>query len=289
MNHATTDVELVVVTGLSGAGRSTAARALEDLGLMVIDNLPPQLLRETVELVSARREVDRIAVVADSRGGSLFTALESAIDGVSDLVAQVTLVFLEASDNVLIRRFESSRRPHPLQGDGTLLEAVQAERTLLASLRDRANLIIDTSERNVHDLRRAIDAAFDDEDARLRVTITSFGFKYGIPLDADYVADVRFLPNPFWVPELRPLTGTDAPVSDYVVSQPDAVRFLDTYTQLMQVVTDGYLREGKRFVTIAIGCTGGQHRSVAIAENLSSRLVKDGLEVQVTHRDRGRE
>lgn len=283
------DVELVIVTGLSGAGRSTAARALEDLGLMVVDNLPPQLLRETVELVAARREVDRIAVVADSRGGSLFTALESAIDDIAASVAQVTVVFLEATDNVLIRRFESSRRPHPLQGDGSLLQAVQAERSLLSSLRDRANLIIDTSERNVHDLRRAIDAAFDTENARLRVTISSFGFKYGIPLDADYVADVRFLPNPFWVPELRSLTGVDAPVNDYVVSQPDAIEFLDTFTRLMNVVTEGYLREGKRFVTIAIGCTGGQHRSVAIAENLGSRLVKDGLEVQVTHRDRGRE
>lgn len=286
-SHA--DVELVIVTGLSGAGRSTAARALEDLGLMVIDNLPPQLIRETVELVANRREVDRIAVVADSRGGSLFTALESAIDDIATLVDQVTVVFLEATDNVLIRRFESSRRPHPLQGDGALLQAVQAERSLLSSLRDRANLIIDTSERNVHDLRRAIDAAFDTENARLRVTITSFGFKYGIPLDADYVADVRFLPNPFWVPELRSLTGIDEPVNDFVVSQPDALDFLESFTRLMHIVTEGYLREGKRFVTIAIGCTGGQHRSVAIAENLGSRLVKDGLEVQVTHRDRGRE
>lgn len=283
------DIDLVIVTGLSGAGRSTAARALEDLGLMVIDNLPPQLISETVELVAARREVERIAVVADSRGGSLFSALEAAIDDISTKVNQVTVLFLEAQDHVLIRRFESSRRPHPLQGDGALLDAVQAERKLLAPLRERANLIVDTTDRNVHDLRRAVDAAFDDDDVRLRVTITSFGFKYGLPIDADYVADVRFLPNPFWIEELRPLTGIDAPVNDYVVEQPDAVRFLNTFTELMNVVTDGYLREGKRFVTIAVGCTGGQHRSVAIAENLGARLIKSGLEVHITHRDRGRE
>ena len=223
------------------------------------------------------------------RSGGLLAALGSAIDEIASSVAQVTLVFLEAQDHVLIRRFESSRRPHPLQGDGTLLGAVQAERSLLASLRDRADLIIDTSDRNVHELRRAIDAAFDDEDVRLRVTVTSFGYKYGIPIDADYVADVRFLPNPFWIAELRTLTGVDEPVNDYVMSQPDAPRFLDSFTELMNVVTDGYLREGKRFFTIAVGCTGGQHRSVAIAENLGARLVKVGLEVQVNHRDRGRE
>lgn len=283
------DIDLVIVTGLSGAGRSTAARALEDLGFMVIDNLPPQLLQQTITLVSERREVGRIAVVADSRGGSLFTALDSAIDEIAAVVAQVTVVFLEAQDHVLIRRFESSRRPHPLQGEGSLLAAVQAERTLLAALRDRAHLIIDTTDRNVHDLRRAIDAAFDDDDARLRVTITSFGYKYGLPIDADFVVDVRFLPNPFWDPQLRPLTGTDAPVNDYVLAQPDAQKFLDSFTSLMAVVTDGYLREGKRFVTVAVGCTGGQHRSVAMAENLGARLVKAGVEVQVSHRDRGRE
>lgn len=289
MSSTRHDIELVIVTGLSGAGRSTAARALEDLGLMVVDNLPPQLIGETIELVASRREVDRVAVVADSRGGSLFGALEAAIDEVSGKVQQVTVLFLEAQEHVLIRRFESSRRPHPLQGDGALLDAVRAERSLLAPLRDRANLIIDTTDRNVHDLRRAIDAAFDDEDVRLRVTITSFGFKYGLPIDADYVADVRFLPNPFWIEELRPLTGIDAPVSDYVLNQPDAVPFLETFTDMMKIVTDGYLREGKRFVTIAVGCTGGQHRSVAIAESLGVRLVQAGLEVHVTHRDRGRE
>jgi len=282
-------IELVVLTGLSGAGRSTAAHALEDLGFMVVDNLPPQLLQQTVELVATTNEVERLAVVADSRGGSMFHAMEEAIETVRSKVTQVTIVFLEANDQVLVRRFESSRRPHPMQVEDSVLTSVQAERTLLASLRDHADLIIDTSERNVHDLRRAIDAAFDKETAVLRATITSFGFKYGIPVDADYVADVRFLPNPFWNPELRHLTGLDAPVNDFVVSQIGAVEFLDAYASLMNLVTDGYIREGKRYVTIAIGCTGGQHRSVAIAENLSARLVKNGVECHVVHRDRGRE
>ncbi|MEY2635205.1 MAG: RNase adapter RapZ, partial [Actinomycetota bacterium] len=264
------DLELVVLTGLSGAGRSTAAHALEDIGFMVLDNLPPQLLPEAVGLVESRKEVQKIAIVADSRGGSLFHALENAIAEVRSKVGKVTIVFLEASDHALVRRFESSRRPHPMQGDGALLPAVQAERELLMSLRDQADLIIDTTERNVHDLRRAIDAAFDNESAVLRATITSFGFKYGIPVDADYVADVRFLPNPFWQEELKHLTGTDAAVNDYVVSHTDAQLFLDKFTDLLNLVTDGYIREGKRYVTVAIGCTGGQHRSVAIAENLTA-------------------
>lgn len=283
------DLELVVLTGLSGAGRSTAAHALEDIGFMVLDNLPPQLLPEAVGLVESRKEVQKIAIVADSRGGSLFHALENAIAEVRSKVGKVTIVFLEASDHALVRRFESSRRPHPMQGDGALLPAVQAERELLMSLRDQADLIIDTTERNVHDLRRAIDAAFDNESAVLRATITSFGFKYGIPVDADYVADVRFLPNPFWQEELKHLTGTDAAVNDYVVSHTDAQLFLDKFTDLLNLVTDGYIREGKRYVTVAIGCTGGQHRSVAIAENLTARLVKHGVEAHVVHRDRGRE
>ena len=282
-------LELIVVTGLSGAGRSTAAHALEDLGCMVIDNLPPQVLVETLALIKTRNEVKRVAVVADSRGGSLFRALESAVDDAAALVDKTTIVFLEASDAVLVRRFESSRRPHPMQGEKTILDAVQAERGLLAPLRERADLIVDTSDRNVHDLRRVIDSAFDEVTAGVRVTITSFGFKYGIPLDADYVADVRFLPNPFWQPELRHQTGLDAPVNDYVVSQPDAQKFLDSYSDVLKIVMSGYIREGKRYVTVAVGCTGGQHRSVAMAENLGARLVQAGVEVSVVHRDRGRE
>ncbi|MEY4323790.1 MAG: hypothetical protein RL410_1571 [Actinomycetota bacterium] len=281
--------ELVLLTGLSGAGRSTAARALEDIGFMVIDNLPPQLLSSTIETVSAQGGVPRIAVVADARGGRFFDSLASSLDEVKPLVSNLTVVFLEANDALLVRRFESTRRPHPLHSAATLLEAVQQERALLQPLRDQADLIIDTTERNVHDLRREIESAFDTQETRLRVTVTSFGFKYGIPVDADYVADVRFLPNPFWIEELRHLTGLDAPVNDYVVEQPDAKFFLTQFSGLLQGVTEGYLREGKRYVTVAIGCTGGQHRSVAIAENLAARLVKHGVEVHTVHRDRGRE
>jgi UPF0042 nucleotide-binding protein len=256
---------------------------------MVIDNLPPQLLSSTIETVSAQGGVPRIAVVADARGGRFFDSLASSLDEVKPLVSNLTVVFLEANDALLVRRFESTRRPHPLHSAATLLEAVQQERALLQPLRDQADLIIDTTERNVHDLRREIESAFDTQETRLRVTVTSFGFKYGIPVDADYVADVRFLPNPFWIEELRHLTGLDAPVNDYVVEQPDAKFFLTQFSGLLQGVTEGYLREGKRYVTVAIGCTGGQHRSVAIAENLAARLVKHGVEVHTVHRDRGRE
>lgn len=279
----------MILTGLAGAGRSTAAHAFEDLGYMVIDNLPPKLLSATLELLETRPEVKQLAVVVDARGGSLFADLASAIDAVEASGVSVKIVFLEAADNALVRRFESSRRPHPLKGDYGLLPAIRAERQLLQEIRDRADLIIDTSDRNVHDLRRLIEANFDTDDARLRVIITSFGFKYGIPLDADLVADMRFLPNPYWEPELRSQTGVDGPVNDYVVSQPAAKLWLDKYTELLQIAMPGYLQEGKRFVTIGIGCTGGQHRSVAMAENLSARLVMAGIEVEVIHRDRGRE
>lgn len=286
MNHS---FELVVLTGMSGAGRSTAAHALEDLGYMVIDNLPPQLIQNTVELMITNQEVKKLAVVADARGGSLFHDLDISIESIRNLVNSLKIVFLEASDLALVRRFEGSRRPHPLQAADGLLQAIGAERSLLEKIRNHADLIIDTSDRNVHDLRRIIEANFDEVDARLRVTLVSFGFKYGIPLDADLVADVRFLPNPFWVPELREKTGLDNDVSDYVLAAPDALKFLDTYADLLKIALPGYMREGKRFVTIGIGCTGGKHRSVAIAENLSARLVMAGLEVQVIHRDRGRE
>lgn len=284
------DLELVLVTGMSGAGRSTAARALEDLGWFVVDNLPPSLLRETVELVGRSPDIRRLAVVVDARGGSFFDQLARAAASLREEGTDLRVVFLEASDEALVRRFESSRRPHPLQRSGRLIDGLARERALLSDLRADADLVIDTSALNVHDLRRKIDAAFHDEDRiRLRATVMSFGFKYGLPVDADVVADVRFLPNPFWVPELRDLTGRDASVSDYVLASPDAREFLDTYAALLDLVADGYLREGKRYVTIAIGCTGGKHRSVAMAENLAARLVKAGVETLVVHRDLGRE
>lgn len=282
-------LEVVVLTGMAGAGRSTAAHALEDLGFLVIDNLPPQLMEQTIELVGSDNSLQRIAIVVDSRGGKFFESLDGVLPRIKDMVAKLDLVFLEATDHVLIRRFESSRRPHPLQGTSTLANAVTAEREILLGLREKSDLVIDTSERNVHDLRRVIEAAFTKDDAKLRVNIVSFGFKYGLPVDADFVVDVRFLPNPYWEENLRKLTGTDPEVNDFVMNQPAASTFLSDFSKLLRNVTDGYLSEGKRFMTVAIGCTGGQHRSVAISENLSSRLVKEGVECYVSHRDKGRE
>ena len=284
-------MHIVVVSGMSGAGRSTAARALEDLGWFVVDNLPPTLLIAMVDHVADFTDIRRIAVGVDVRGGDLFGHLERALDDLITQRSDVRLLFLEAGDNELVRRFESSRRSHPLQGDGRVLDGLVAERAVLADLRARADLVIDTSQLNVHDLRRKIEAAFDNEDESiaLRATVMSFGFKYGIPIDADYVLDVRFLPNPFWVPELRELTGLDGRVSDYVTDLPEAREFLDRLSGLLNLVADGYLREGKRYVTVAIGCTGGKHRSVAMSENLAARLVKTGVETLVVHRDLGRE
>ncbi len=283
-------LEVLLVSGMSGAGRTSAARSLEDLGWFVIDNLPPQMIPATLRLLAERSDIDRVAVVADSRGGRLFDELESAVNEVVAHGADLKILFLESSDESLVRRFESNRRPHPLQGSGRLLEAIHRERALLGNLRATADLVIDTSHRSIHDLRRSIDSAFaSGEPVRLRATVMSFGFKYGIPMDADFVADVRFLPNPYWIPELRDLRGIDAPVNDYVVAQAGAVPFLDMYARVVDLATDGYLREGKRYATVAVGCTGGKHRSVAIAENLAARLVRVGLEVAVVHRDLGRE
>lgn len=284
------DIEVLLVSGMSGAGRSSAARVLEDRGWFVIDNLPPKMLEPTLDLLAARSDVDRVAVVVDVRGGKLFDQLEAATAEVIARGVDLKILFLESNDEVLVRRFGSNRRPHPLQTQGTLLTAIHRERDLLGNVRASADLVIDTSHRSIHDLRRALAAAFDsDEPVRLRATVMSFGFKYGIPLDADYVADVRFLPNPFWVPDLRELRGLDAPVNDYVVSQAGAAEFLSTYARVIDLATEGYLREGKRFVTIAVGCTGGKHRSVAMSENLAVRLVHVGLEATAVHRDLGRE
>jgi RNase adapter protein RapZ len=283
------DLDIVLVTGLSGAGRSTAARALEDLGWFVMDNLPSMLIPEALGHVATRSSMRRVAVVADVRSGSLFHDFVRVLDQIRR-DASLRLLFLEASDESLVRRFESSRRPHPLQGSGRILDGVEQERAMLADLRASADLVVDTTNQSVHDLRRSIEAAFDDhESVALRATVMSFGFKNGIPVDADFVADVRFLPNPHWVDELRPLSGLDAPVNDYVVDIPEARAFLEQYASLMNLVSDGYLREGKRYVTIAVGCTGGKHRSVAMAANLATRLVKQGVETRVVHRDLGLE
>jgi UPF0042 nucleotide-binding protein len=282
--------ELVVVTGMTGAGRSTAAKELEDLGYYVVDNLPPTLLRDVVRLVDESRGVEQpIAVVVDVRSGSFFQSLTANLaQGATG--RRATLLFLEAGDEVLVRRQEAARRPHPLQGSGRLLDGLQRERVVLGDVRSNADLVIDTSNLNVHQLTERIARAFGTaETARLKVTVTSFGFKYGIPVDADFVADMRFLPNPHWVPELRDLTGQDEPVSAYVKGQPGAPEFLDGFLSLLEGVARGYLEQGKRFMTIAVGCTGGKHRSVAMTEEIATRLVASGHDARATHRDLGRE
>lgn len=283
--------EMLIVTGMSGAGRSTVGNALEDLGWYVVDNLPPQMLRPLVELVErAGTSLPRIAAIVDVRGGDFFLELQDIIQALRAGV-NVRIVFLDATDTALVRRFESVRRPHPLQEDGTLLDGIGAERTRLSELREASDIVVDTSDLNIHQLATIITETFADEaHAGLRVTLLSFGFKYGLPADADLVADARFLPNPFWIPELRHLSGEDAEVSDYVLGQPGAREFIDAYASALEPVLAGYQRENKRHATIAVGCTGGKHRSVAMVRELADRLERlPGVVVSVKHRDRGRE
>ncbi|WP_277925215.1 RNase adapter RapZ [Sediminivirga luteola] len=290
--HGDSQVEVLLVSGMSGAGRSTAAKVLEDLGWYVVDNLPPGMLRPMVELVGrADGAVPKLAVVVDVRGQKIMAQIKQSLASFWEQGIAFRVLFLDASDEVLVRRFESVRRPHPLQGDGRILDGILAEREQVQAIRSRADHIIDTSDLNVHQLSAAVKEIFGDEEtAKLRLLLLSFGFKYGAPVDADHVVDVRFLPNPHWVPELRALTGKDHAVSDYVLGQPGAGTFLDRYVAMLEPVLEGYLREHRSYATIAIGCTGGKHRSVAMAEALAARL--SGLQdvrVSVRHRDEGRE
>ena len=285
-------LELVVVTGLSGAGRSTAAHCLEDLGWFVVDNLPPSLLGTMVDLaVGSDGAVQKIAVVTDLRSRPFVGDLRSALTDLGRRGTRARVLFLEASDEALVRRFDSVRRPHPLQGDGGLVDGIERERELLRDTRGEADLVLDTSLLNVYELRARVAAAFDERAsaAPLQLTLMSFGYKYGLPVDADLVVDCRFLPNPHWVPELRPHTGKDADVRDYVLAQPGAVEFLDRYEGVVRLLADGYLREGKRYALLAVGCTGGKHRSVTMSEELARRLADAGVDAQVQHRDLGRE
>ncbi|MDX8147126.1 UPF0042 nucleotide-binding protein [Lentzea waywayandensis] len=292
MNAEKSGIEVAVVTGLSGAGRSTAAKCLEDLGWFVVDNLPPELIATMVELgAQARGAITRVAVVMDVRSRAFTEDLAAIIKDLDARGYKPRVLFLEATDDVLIRRFEAVRRGHPMQGDGRLQDGIEAERILLTPLKQEADLVLDTSALSIHQLRAKIEDTFGTEAAtRTRVTVLSFGYKYGLPMDADLVMDVRFLPNPFWIPELREQTGLDGEVRNYVLSQEGADEFLDRYHELLRLIGAGYRREGKRYLTLAIGCTGGKHRSVALSEELAARLAsEDGMAVKVVHRDLGRE
>lgn len=284
--------ELLIVTGMSGAGRSTVGNALEDLGWYVVDNLPPQMLGPIADLFTiTKTPVPRLAVIIDVRGGEFFSELEENLALLGGKAVAVRVLYLEASDATLVRRFESVRRPHPLQGDGTILDGIAEERKRLLALRESADVVMDTSDLNVHQLSTKTAEHFSvDSTVKLQLTIMSFGYKYGIPADADNVADARFIPNPFWNEELRPFTGLDAQVSDYVLSQTGAMDFVTGYQKALEPVLAGYLRENKHYATIAIGCTGGKHRSVAISTKLSELLSGNNeITVTVRHRDLGKE
>ncbi|HUJ07366.1 MAG TPA: RNase adapter RapZ [Streptosporangiaceae bacterium] len=283
--------EMVIITGMSGAGRSTAAKALEDLDWFVADNLPAAMLVTMLDLARrARAAVPKVAAVVDLRSRAFSSDLKTALDDLAAIGAHPYVVFLEASDETLVRRFENVRRPHPLQENGTIIDGIRAEREELEAIRAEADLILDTSNLNIHELRGRMRDAFGNErDTAVRVTVLSFGFKYGLPVDADMVADCRFLPNPHWIPELAAQTGRDHAVREYVMRQDGTEEFLAAYVQALQVALNGFERSGKHFVTLAIGCTGGKHRSVVIAEEIAARLAGGFPAIQVAHRDLGRE
>lgn len=285
--------QVLIITGMSGAGRTRAAAVLEDLDWYVIDNLPAQMLTHLVGMLTsgpAGAGAQRLAAVIDVRGREFFRDLSPVLQGLRASGIEYRILFLDASDEVLVRRFEQVRRPHPLQGQGRILDGIAEERAILADLRERADTLIDTSELNVHDLAREVRAVVASAaDDVLRISVVSFGFKYGIPLDADHVVDMRFLANPYWITELRHLTGRDAPVRDYVLGLPGAVTFIDRYVDALEPVLAGYLNEEKRYVTIAVGCTGGKHRSVAVSEAIATKLRERGHLVAVSARDLGKE
>jgi UPF0042 nucleotide-binding protein len=283
--------ELLVVTGMSGAGRSTVGNALEDQGWYVIDNLPPQLLGPINDLFSlSKANLPKIAVIIDVRGGEFFNELQTYMQQLRNREINVRLLFLEANDSALVKRFESVRRPHPLQDDGTVLDGIGRERAELLNLRESADVVFDTSDSNVHQLTNRVNEAFSASNSGLKINVLSFGFKYGLPADSDIVADARFISNPHWKEELREKTGNDPEVLEYVLEQPGVEEFIENYVATLRIVLKGYRKENKRFATIAIGCTGGKHRSVALVNTIAKILSdEDDVKVSVQHRDLGRE
>jgi UPF0042 nucleotide-binding protein len=285
--------EVLILTGMSGAGRSTVAHALEDLGWYVVDNAPAALLPALVAQTDGA-SIPSMAVVVDVRSGRFFDDLNNALAKLDEEGVRHRLLFLDATDQALVQRFESTRRPHPLQGTDRIVDGIARERTRLEDLRSRAEVVIDTSNLNVHQLEKRVDEIFASGQSHgVRVNVLSFGYKYGVPVDADLVLDCRFIPNPHWVPELRAQTGLDSAVSQHVLSSPGVDAFVDSYVSLINQMVEGYLREGKKYVTLAVGCTGGKHRSVVISEVIATRLNKsDGpisIEAHAIHRDVGRE
>ena len=286
--RSTQHVEVTVLTGLSGAGRSEAARALEDLGWYVVDNLPPALIEKMLQLALAPgNDINRVALVIDARGGVFFEEAAAALEQIRLNVSNFRLVFLDASDDSLVRRFDASRRLHPLATDDHVQVGIKRERALLSPFRDGADLILDTSDLSVRELRTKIAAYFEGgtPGEGLKTTVISFGYKFGLPLDADIVLDVRFLPNPHWIEELRPKTGLDSPVRDYVLEQDPTVDFLARTRDLFAVLLPGYQGEGRHYLTVAIGCTGGRHRSVVLAQELAALIEDKGFRAKVIHRD----
>jgi UPF0042 nucleotide-binding protein len=283
---ARTQPEVVVITGMSGAGRSTASNALEDLGYFVIDNMPPELLEQVMELVTAAGSaIERVALVVDVRGRPLWGDVQPHLRALRDRGVALRLLFLEADDETLVNRYEAARRRHPLAPAGRIIDGIRNERALLTDLRAEADLVVDTSGTNVHGLRARISDAFGEHSRAMVVNVLSFGFKHGTPRDADLVLDVRFLPNPHWIDELRPLTGRDKRVADYVFEQPLTGEFLERLYALLDTMVPAFIDDGKRYLTIAIGCTGGRHRSVALSERIAEHLRRYDVAVQVEHRD----
>ena len=284
--------QILVITGISGAGRSTVANVLEDEGWYVIDNIPPQMLESLAELVTRDgARVPRVALGIDVRARALFDDLPAAIDTLRKSDVDFSMLFLDAKDETIVARYEAQRRPHPLQGEGRVLDGIRAERTLFEVLRTASDHTIDTTGMNVHELARTVREMFaEGADKKLNLSVMSFGFKYGAPADANYMADMRFIPTPHWIPELRPLTGLDTPVRDYVLQNTGTEEFISSYLAALRPVLEGYRREGKYYATLAIGCTGGKHRSVAVTEEIARRLGElPDVNVNVQHRDKGRE